>query len=109
MSNKLIVRWSKKLKDFVIVWPRSGADGRLACHAFFVRGFRVGDKSFYEELKSRGYDMTTMKFSIDLRPDIASLPVSMEVASTPSQPHSSAETQASCPSVPAPSEKDGGK
>ena len=67
MSDKLTVKWSKKEKDLIIHYP-SRPDGALAHSAFCSEQHHPFDdtwsKSFVEELKSRGYDITTLKFSI---------------------------------------------
>lgn len=78
-KRKLTVRWSKRENDFLIDFP-SGPDGHLAhsaffcktCHPDFKELFGVSwDPSFADELKARGYDMKTLRFSIDLDEDKA--------------------------------------
>lgn len=70
-KDKLILKWSKKERDLVCHYP-SSADGSLTFGAFtskrhhplpFPHG--VWDGSFVEELKKRGYDITTLKFSVE--------------------------------------------
>ena len=68
----LSVRWSKSEDDFVIYYPRS-CDGHLVHHAFCGERmrFEAGNKppfdfdpSFISELKARGYDVRTLRFSV---------------------------------------------
>ncbi len=71
-ENKLVVFWSKQKKDFLIRYPRS-CDGHLVHWVFSGehprRDLRTGqtvfDKSFITELKERGYDVTTLRFSVE--------------------------------------------
>jgi hypothetical protein len=60
--DKLQVRWSKREKDVLFVYPRK-ADGALMNYFFcFLRSGQ--DKTLLEELEERGYDTKTLKFSI---------------------------------------------
>lgn len=81
MSNKLEIKWSKKEKDLMIHYPRR-CDGVLIAHhicekvcVFDFIGYAEGKKYPYEEfhfideLKRRGYDISTLKFSIELLPE----------------------------------------
>lgn len=88
---ELKIKWSKKEQDFVIYYPRK-ADGHLA-HQFISRKnleilikdtVNYGDMkeryslvenpylkvfetlSIVDQLKNRGYDITTLKFSVKL-------------------------------------------
>jgi len=69
-EHKLRVYWSEKERDLMIHWPlgaQTNADGHLAYGVFCNPRYSVMDKfdpSFIEELKSRGYDITTLKFEI---------------------------------------------
>ena len=79
-ENKLSVIFDKRQKDFVVSYPRR-PDGNLAM--YHIVNDRLdwklpseSDKSypfnyekfnFVKELESRGYDITTLKFSIELR------------------------------------------
>lgn len=66
-----LVAWWGKIKgespDICFHWDKHVADGHLL-HYFLTRPDvdRHGNvmKSFIEELESRGYDITTLKFSI---------------------------------------------
>lgn len=76
----LKVRWSKKENDLLITYPRR-CDGALVNYLFgdILRwgGIDGKDKgwlnyetfNFIEELKSRGYDTTTLKFEVRLKDD----------------------------------------
>lgn len=78
-ERKLSLIWDKRQKDFIVKYPRR-CDGALIINTI------VGDIlkwSFYkehkrespafdvfnlkEELEERGYDLTTLKFSIELK------------------------------------------
>ena len=73
-SKVLRARWSKKLKDVIYYFP-SSPDGHLLntilsgerCHPNTKSpgwlGYEWGP-SFLQELEDRGYDITTLKFSI---------------------------------------------
>ena len=80
-ERKLSVIWDKRQKDFVVKFPRS-CDGALAIHHMLkdTLEWRLPDKNnkleypfnweetnFIKELKKRGYDPTTLKFSIELK------------------------------------------
>jgi hypothetical protein len=68
--SSLRARWSKREKDILISFP-SKPDGHLLhihlnCER---RGFDdVVMPSLVKELESRGYDITTLKFSIQRKP-----------------------------------------
>lgn len=74
MSNRpnynthLVVKWSKKENDLLIGGP-NGPDRHLT-HGFFNRtpiltwDGKVAYENFVKELENRGYDITTLKFSI---------------------------------------------
>ena len=74
-NQQLVVFWSKREQDFLIRYP-SSPDGHLACSIFTSERQRydyeqrevVFDKSFVAELESRGYDTTTLRFSVKRRP-----------------------------------------
>ncbi|MNQ62479.1 hypothetical protein D3C85_768240 [compost metagenome] len=60
-ESKLTVRWGKREKDWVIDYP-SSPDGWLA------HGLIRGDDTlpeFIQELKERGYDLTTLRISVE--------------------------------------------
>lgn len=86
-ENTLSAFWSKREKDIMICYP-SKASGALLHHVLSGNAMRVlpkssgegltelweikdnplmavfRDKSFLEELEERGYDLTTLRFSI---------------------------------------------
>lgn len=71
MKEKLTLKWSKKNKDLICHFP-NGCDGSLVFYTFTSDRFHplplpTGEwtDSFVKELKSRGYDITTLKFSIN--------------------------------------------
>jgi hypothetical protein len=76
MADKLTMRWSKRERDFVINYP-SGPDGHLVhrylccdwdrTSPYWSDGGMVParvDPAFVKELEARGYDLTTLKFSV---------------------------------------------
>lgn len=67
-KKKLTLKWSKKEKDLICHYPNS-QDGGLIFDAFTGEKYhRLSDewsKSFVKELEERGYDITTLKFSIE--------------------------------------------
>jgi len=66
--DKLYVRYSKREEDIEIHYPNKW-DGGLA-HSVFAtprRHLSGFDPSFIDELKKRGYDITTLKFQISKR------------------------------------------
>lgn len=78
-ENKLSVIYDKRQKDFVVKYPRR-CDGALAIHHLVgdILKYKFPDDetrypynwisdNFIKELESRGYDITTLKFSIKLK------------------------------------------
>ena len=70
----LVVFWNPRENDFTICYPRS-SDGHYA-HTVFcseriawrpVEGV-VFDPPFVKELERRGYDLKTLRFSIERKP-----------------------------------------
>ena len=70
----LTLKWSKREKDLMVYFPRK-PDGNLVLHIFcserpsmnYDTGKIEFEKSFEEELIARGYDITTLKFSVKLK------------------------------------------
>jgi len=66
-DQKLRVKWSKRENDFMIYYP-CGPDGHLAHNFFNSKQHHPFDDSwsdsFFDELKARGYDLTTLKFEV---------------------------------------------
>lgn len=78
-ETTLSVRWSKREGDLLFSHPAYAADGHLLYGTLCadrwrpdwdggdVRGLR--DPSFVKELEARGYDITTLRFSVRYRHD----------------------------------------
>lgn len=72
--KKLSMRWSKRENDMLIRFPRS-ADGHLVHNVLncerksfdFIKKQVDWLPSFVNELKKRGYDVTTLKFEVTLK------------------------------------------
>ena len=72
--NKLVAFWSKKEKDFLFRYP-SSPDGHLLYGLLcadrqrydYIDKTVVFDPSFVKELERRGYDTTTLRFSVEKR------------------------------------------
>ena len=59
-EDKLRASWSKREKDIVLHWPGGSstkADGHWLSSIF--------DQEFTDELLKRGYDPTTLRFSVE--------------------------------------------
>jgi hypothetical protein len=78
-ENKLSLIYDKRQKDFVVKYPRR-CDGALILHniineqllwdlekALKRERFCFRSESLKDELERRGYDLTTLKFSIELK------------------------------------------
>ncbi len=72
-SGELKMAWGKSAgenSDHHFAWGGGGAsksDANLLSCFFF--NTKLGDKTLIEELKDRGYDLTTIKFSIQKSDD----------------------------------------
>ena len=74
MKEKLTLRYDKRMNDFRIVFPE-GQDGHLLFYHLLSDKLQYGEDkknntpytkyNFAEDLESRGYDLTTLKFSIE--------------------------------------------
>jgi hypothetical protein len=81
-DKKLSLIYDKKQKDFVVKYPRS-CDGALVMNHICddILKYTINKKypynfdvtNFKKELENRGYDLTTLKFSIELKKDIKNL------------------------------------
>lgn len=62
---QLLARWSKRERDLLFKWDEgcSKSDGGLL-HSFLTFIQWPDNKSLVDELKARGYDLTTLRFSI---------------------------------------------
>lgn len=58
--DKLLAYWSKKEKDIMLHWP-GGISTKSDAH--WLSG--IFNKEFTEELERRGYNISTIKFSIE--------------------------------------------
>lgn len=82
-ENKLSVIYDKRQKDFVVKYPRR-CDGALAMHHLvndklewrlptkenkLNYPYNWEETNFIKELERRGYDTSTLKFSIELKKD----------------------------------------
>jgi hypothetical protein len=63
--RRLRVYWDKREKDLTFYHPTQRADGHLLHYVFNCVALSSG-LSFVQELKQRGFDVTTLKFSVDL-------------------------------------------
>ena len=74
-QNTLKVQWSKREQEIIYIYPVK-KDG-MVCHHYLAcehKGYVYLEKegrwgegympSFFKELEKRGYDLTTLKFSI---------------------------------------------
>ena len=59
-QDKLRAYWSKRERDLMLFHPLGM---QTVCDAHYLSG--VFDKEFLEELRRRGYDPRTLKFSIE--------------------------------------------
>lgn len=58
-QNKLRARWNKFEKDVYVTYPLGI---QTSCDMAYL--FGVFNKQFVDEMKARGYDITTLKFEI---------------------------------------------
>lgn len=62
MKNKLKISWCKKEKDILVTYPLGI---KTNCDASFL--YNMLEKcNFVEEVKNRGYDIKSIKFSIEV-------------------------------------------
>lgn len=76
----LSARWNKRQKD-ILYWFPHKCDGGMLNH--YLTGKRYNpcplhgapkwENSLIEELEARGYDITTLKFSIQLKEEVDNL------------------------------------
>jgi hypothetical protein len=66
-ETTLYAYWSRKERDLMYCYPKSKADGHLLHAVFGYPGSFSNDIDLLKELESRGYDTTTIKFSIKLK------------------------------------------
>jgi hypothetical protein len=70
ISERLMVTFSKKRQKGLVSGP-SHADQELIELAFRKQWLPSVDNSFLAELEKRGYDLTTLRFSIDKKKNTA--------------------------------------
>jgi hypothetical protein len=66
-ENSLDIRWSARERDIVYRHPTHKADGHLLHYVFDVPRKREDgtyDDPVWKQLEDRGYDLTTVRFSI---------------------------------------------
>lgn len=66
-QNTLYVRWSKREKDLLYNYPRKSDAGILINYFEQLESSATCDgkvRNMRQELEARGYDLTTLKFSI---------------------------------------------
>jgi len=70
-GNKLRVYWSKKENDVMFYHPKRKVDARLLYHFFCCvpYDFGGGEKCLLDELDRRGFDLSTIRFSIAYKDD----------------------------------------
>lgn len=63
---RLWARWSKRERDLLFSWDamQSGSAHGHLLHGFFDIVQSSNGKSLVEELEARGFDITTLRFSI---------------------------------------------
>jgi hypothetical protein len=66
--TKLLARWSKRLNDMLYSYPSKPDGGWLHSLVSWTKG-PDGDSSLIEELKARGYDVKTLRISVDVDPE----------------------------------------
>lgn len=64
-DNKLTAKWNKKEKDLVVKYPLGCGTN---CDMAYLL-YDVFNKAFIEEMKDRGYDLTSLKFEIAVDPN----------------------------------------
>jgi hypothetical protein len=63
MRKRLHVRWSQKERALLYHHPDSSSNGGML--AYYFEGIRYpGDKTLAQELDARGYDVKTLRFSV---------------------------------------------
>lgn len=68
-AGRLTARWDRREKDFLFSRGEgvARADGHLLYNSLGYVKTIGGARTLLEELEARGYDMTTIRFSIDKR------------------------------------------
>jgi len=63
-KDRLLARWSRKEKDFLIAFP-DGPDGHFLYGLLSRHEKLSSGRTFLEELELRGYDITTLRIQVD--------------------------------------------
>ncbi len=63
-GGALKVWWSKRERDIMYDWDKHPSDGHLLDN-FFCYTQGLGGKTFVQELEDRGFDITTLRFTIE--------------------------------------------
>lgn len=63
-SGALKVWWCRRERDLRFSWDRHRPDGHLL-HGVFAYTPCFTGRTFWEELEARGFDITTLRFSIE--------------------------------------------
>lgn len=70
-ETTLYASWSKRERDLSFHWPAQKPDGHLLYGALCAKQWGPDGEmrpSLVEELESRGYDITTLRFSVKAKP-----------------------------------------
>lgn len=59
-DDKLRAYWSKRESDIMLHWPGGSS---TKCDGHYLSG--IFDQKFIDEMTRRGYDVTTLRFSIE--------------------------------------------
>lgn len=68
-DNTLAAKWSKKENDIMIYYPNK-CDGALLNNHLFHPRDSISCHPFIKELERRGYDITTLKFSVKKKKEL---------------------------------------
>ena len=71
-DNTLAVKWSKREDDLLINYPRE-SDGIMIDYYFYH--LKYDNKNLIQELIDRGFDIKTLKFSVELKKEDKDLSV----------------------------------
>jgi len=70
-QGRLLLRWSKKENDFLVSFPCSQDGGLLFTALGHTDLYPERTSDLFSELERRGYDLKTVRFSIDKKSDDA--------------------------------------
>lgn len=66
-KRRLHVKWSKRENALMYYYPTRGSDGAVLSYAF-EKTVQLHGSTLVRELEERGYDITTLRFSVALKP-----------------------------------------